>query len=529
MSLRVRLIFSIVAVVMLAAVALSILHLDTLANALSKDALDRATLAGQQVKSFVDGYINENSRQYQTPLNREELVALWNQIITSDPEMSARLLEILAPSPAIVEINVAGRTGEILASSNPSRIGEPLPNLEMFSAWRDAAPMRRWVELFVRRPDYQVTVPLGPVTQATPPLVPGDDTVFTIQIVTSSVLLRSALVPDIEWLAAISGGAVLAALLLTGFATNWVLRPLRRIEQTIDRIVQGKSGGAGPHTAMAKEFAAVENKLSLLGEQFRDAREEASEKQHSLDELLERMANQLDVATRLAAISRISGGVAHEIKNPLNAISLRLDLLRARLGAPEEELAAEIDILSKEVRRLDRVVKTFLDFTRPVDVKLVEVDLAALAREVAVLMTPQARAARIALDFENAANHSARIRGDPDMLKQAIMNLVTNALDAITNANVVHSKPEGGCLHVRVANTGGSVRLEVADNGPGIPEDLRNKVFQLYFTTKQQGSGIGLAMTYRAVQLHNGTIDFASEDGRGTTFYLQFPALAGHA
>jgi hypothetical protein len=245
--------------------------------------------------------------------------------------------------------------------------------------------------------------------------------------------------------------------------------------------------------------------------------------QHSLDQALERMESQLDVASRLTAISHITGGVAHEIKNPLNAISLHLDLLRARLGGPDEEVTSELDILSKEVRRLDRVVKTFLDFSRPVDVKLEEVDLAALAREVAELMVPQARLANIALEF-GSPEKTAEIRGDPDMLKQVILNLVTNALDAMTAA-----KTANGFLKLGVFREDESVILQVADNGPGIPGDLRAKVFQLYFTTKPKGSGIGLAMTYRAVQLHNGTIDFSSEDGRGTTFRLHFPALVGHA
>jgi signal transduction histidine kinase len=272
---------------------------------------------------------------------------------------------------------------------------------------------------------------------------------------------------------------------------------------------------------MAKEFAAVESKLNVLGEQFRGVQEEASAKQHNLDQLLERMAGQLDVASRLTAISRITGGVAHEIKNPLNAISLRLDLLRARLGAPEEELTKEIDILSAEVRRLDRVVKTFLDFSRPVNVRLVEVDLVALTREVTDLMTPQGRLAGIQMSFEAPPDADALwIRGDADMLKQAVLNLVTNALDAMKS---------GGNLRVRVARAGDSVALEIADDGPGIPPELRDKVFQLYFTTKVKGSGIGLAMTYRAVQLHNGTIDFTSENGRGTTFRLEFPGVVGHA
>jgi signal transduction histidine kinase len=519
MSLRVRLILSIAAVVLMLALALSILHLDTLANSLSKDALDRANLAGQQVKSFVDNFVNQSAAQYETPVNREELIELWDRLIATDPQISARLLEIMAPSPAIVEINVADQAGAVIASSNPSRISMPLPKLESFNVWRDRPLVPRLRDLFIKKPDYQIAVPLGQVKS---PIGIADQAIFTIQIVTSSVLLREALLPDVEWLAGVSGGAVLASLLLTAFATNWVLQPLKRIEKTIDRIVQGTFGQSEESGAMAKEFAAVESKLNLLGEKYRGAREESSVRQTNIDHLLERMASQLDIASRFAAISRLSGGVAHEIKNPLNAISLRLDLLRERLGGPEEEMIAEIDILLKEVRRLDRVVKTFLDFSRPVEVKFDDVDLAALAHEIVDLMTPQARLAGVALQFESAGELPARIRGDSDMLKQAVLNLVTNALDAL-------GKTESGELRLRVSAEGEAVMMDVADNGPGIPEDLRNKVFQLYFTTKQRGSGIGLAMTYRAVQLHNGTIDFTSEDGRGTTFSLRFPALVGHA
>jgi signal transduction histidine kinase len=182
-------------------------------------------------------------------------------------------------------------------------------------------------------------------------------------------------------------------------------------------------------------------------------------------------------------------------------------------------LITEIEILSSEVRRLDRVVKTFLDFSRPVDVKLEKVDLAALVHQVAELMTPQARLAHVTLTFQAPEADASYINGDADMLKQAVLNLMTNALDVMKN---------GGNLCLRVSRGDDHVILEVIDDGPGIPPELRDKVFQLYFTTKTKGSGIGLAMTYRAVQLHNGTIDFLSEDGRGTTFRLEFPVLASH-
>lgn len=509
MSLRVRLVLVIVALVTLVSAALSILHLDTLINSLSEDALQRSDLVSQQVKSYVVEKVNEVSSEYAAPADIDETIALWNEIVTSDPDI-ARMLNMLAASQGVVEINVAGRTGQILASSVSSRVGQTLNHLQTLQKWQSLPLSRRLSDLFGAKPDYQVTVPLG---------FDGQE-LYTVQVVTSTVLLSNVLAPEMQRAAIVSIAALLASLVLTALATNWLLRPVRRLEQMIDRIAQGKFGRPEKSETMAKEFAAVESKLNLLGEQFHGARKEASEMQHNFDQLLERMESHLDVASRLTAISRITSGVAHEIKNPLNAIALHLDLLRERIGGPDEILTTEIDVLSKEVRRLDRVVKTFLDFSRPVEVRLEEVDLAALAREVSELMTPQARLSKIEMSFESADSQPASIRGDPDMLKQAVLNLVTNALDAMK---------EGGHLRLRVARSGDLVTLEVADDGPGIPPELRNKVFQLYFTTKPKGSGIGLAMTYRAVQLHNGTIDFTSEDGRGTTFRLQFPALVGHA
>lgn len=509
MSLRVRLVLVIVALVTLVAAALSVLHLDALINSLSEDAVQRSDLVSQQVKSYVVDKVNEVSSEYAPPANLDETIALWNQIVTSDPDIS-RMLQVLTKSQGVVEINVAGKTGQILASSVESRVGQMMDRLPTLQAWRSLPLNRRLTDLFGKKPDYQVTVPLG---------LNGQE-LFTIQVVTSTVLLSTVLQPELETVGMISVAALLASLILTALATNWLLRPVRRLEQMIDRIAQGKFGRPEKSGGIAKEFAAVESKLNLLGEQFRGARQEASEMQHNFDQLLERMESHLDVASRLTAISRITGSVAHEIKNPLNAISLHLDLLRERFGGPDADLTAAIDVLSKEVRRLDRVVKTFLDFSRPVEVRLEEVDLAALAHEVSDLMQPQARLAKIDLQFEALAKPPSLIRGDPDMLKQAVLNLVTNALDAMK---------DGGHLRLSVVRVDDLVTMEVADDGPGIPPDLRNKVFQLYFTTKPKGSGIGLAMTYRAVQLHNGTIDFTSEDGRGTTFRLQFPALVGHA
>jgi signal transduction histidine kinase len=423
---------------------------------------------------------------------------------------------MMASSSSLLEINVAGETGVILASSNDRAVGTQIERRENFETWGKNTSLRRTRDLLTRRSDWEVTVNLG--------VGDPDKPVFTIQVVTSSLFLRKALSDQIRLMFLVSGGAIGLSLLLTILATTGALRPVKRIEDTIDRIAQGAAGGeeparSDPDDGVAKEFRVVESKLNLLGQQYRGAREDATELRHNVDQLLERMASQLDVATRLAAISRLTGGVAHEIKNPLNAIGLRLELLRARLGEPDHELSGEIEILSQEVLRLDRVVKTFLDFTRPVDVHLQDIDLVVLAREVTEFVTPQARRAKIEVNF-SAPSEPALIRGDSDLLKQAVLNLVTNAIDAM---------PKGGRLQVGVDRAGDKLTLEVSDTGSGIPPELRDKVFQLYFTTKLKGSGIGLAMTYRAVQLHNGTISFKSEAGSGTTFRLEFPANVRHA
>ncbi len=513
MSLRVRLILLTVALVTVVVLVFAVLYLNSLVNSLTATALERAQLASQQVNAFINDRINRHSLEQPAPADLEATKSSWREIIANDPDVATMLFRTMALSDALLEINVGGQEGMILASSNPSRVGQELAHLQNFAEWRQRPWYRRFVDLTVRKPDYQVLVPLGV----------GQQSIFTIQVVTSSVFLIDPVVPQVRAAAGVSAAALLLSLLLAGLATSRALRPLKRIEDTIDRIAQGsfrgdEGTGSKDLENRPREFVALESKLNLLGQQYSGARRDNTNLKRSLDDKVASMASQFDVASRLAAISRISGGVAHEIKNPLNAISLRLDLLRAHAEIQDGQLIPEIDVLSKEVRRLDRVVKTFLDFSRPLEVRFAEVDLGALVSEVATLMTPQARVAGVEVHFE-APTEPAWMRGDADLLKQAVLNLVTNALEVMK---------QGGHLRLKVERTQEQVVAEVADDGPGIPPEVRDKVFQLYFTTKERGSGIGLAMTYRAVQLHNGTVDFSSEMGRGTTFRLQFPAVVHH-
>ncbi len=226
------------------------------------------------------------------------------------------------------------------------------------------------------------------------------------------------------------------------------------------------------------------------------------------------LQDQMDVSAKLAALGRLTSGVAHEVKNPLNAMVLQLELLRAKLANEGAHVTPHLDTLSAEVRRLDRVVKTFLDFTRPVELRLAETDLECLVREVFTLAEPQARQnhVRLALETDGAV---PRVRLDPDLMKQALLNLILNGCEAM---------PSGGDLKVRPRAAAHRVELEITDQGVGIPPEARDKIFSLYYTTKPGGTGVGLAMSFRIIQLHNGSIDFTSELNRGTTFHISLPA-----
>jgi signal transduction histidine kinase len=230
-------------------------------------------------------------------------------------------------------------------------------------------------------------------------------------------------------------------------------------------------------------------------------------------ETLQRLETQLDFATKLAALNRITAGVAHEVKNPLHAMVLHLELLGAKLDAGLDP-KPHVDILMSEVNRLKRVVQTFLDFTRPVELKLHQVDANVLVREV-ILLAADARAQGINLE-EHYGGGPLIIKADSDLLKQAILNIIINGCQVM---------PQGGRLMVETGRDEDKhVYIAITDSGPGIPEEARDKIFNLYYTTKPKGSGIGLAQAFRAVQLHNGRIKVESEVGAGTCFRIILPA-----
>jgi len=229
-------------------------------------------------------------------------------------------------------------------------------------------------------------------------------------------------------------------------------------------------------------------------------------------ESYERLGSQLQVSERLAALGRVTAGVAHEVKNPLNSMRVWLEVLKD--SVPEDgEPQQAVKMLDTEIDRLDRAVKTFLDFTRPVEIELEESDLPEVLNEVLESSRPTiARAgAVLAMEIPRAF---PPVRMDRRLIHQAVFNLILNACEAM---------PPGGQLTVSLRQGDDMAEIRVSDTGKGISPEDHNKIFQLFYTTRPGGTGIGLANTFRFVQLHNGSIEFESEVGRGTTFRIDLP------
>ncbi len=232
-------------------------------------------------------------------------------------------------------------------------------------------------------------------------------------------------------------------------------------------------------------------------------------------ESVRRIEDEIEMSRRLSANGRITRGVAHEVKNPINAIVLHLQLLQGKLREVDPATRRHMDIIGSEIHRLDRVVQILVDFTRPRDLHLEETDVRRLLEDGVQLAEPDAsrHGVTIVSDFPS---QPLTVKVDTDFIKQAILNVVLNGVQAM---------PDGGKLTVSARREDDMVVTEIRDQGGGIPADAQDKIFELYFTTKKEGTGIGLAQTYQILQWHYGSVDFESVLGQGTTFRLRLPLV----
>ena len=226
-------------------------------------------------------------------------------------------------------------------------------------------------------------------------------------------------------------------------------------------------------------------------------------------------------AEKLAAVGRLAAGVAHEIRNPLNSVRLWLFAIEKAIG-PGTEMEHELHMIADEIeQRLERIVRNFLEFSRPPLLKLQAVCLPLLVSKTLELLR-SAEEQRVRLHYESGGDLPPAL-GDMEQLQQVLLNLLGNALDAT---------PEGGEVRIDAAAENDAagramVVVRIRDTGPGVPEDIRKRIFEPFFTTKRDGTGLGLCISAQIVAGHGGRLAVESSSPSGTTFALWIPATTG--
>jgi len=217
---------------------------------------------------------------------------------------------------------------------------------------------------------------------------------------------------------------------------------------------------------------------------------------------------------KLSAMGELASGVAHEIRNPINAIGMiaqRLDK-EFKVENESEEYHSITNLLRNEVTRVNKIISQFLSYAKPLTPQLIKVSSKEFFEDIYRLFTDQAKLKQV--NLKKLSDHSFEMKVDPELIKQSLMNLVQNAIDAVE---------ENGKVEINYFRKRNDLIIEVTDNGKGILENVRNKIFDLYYTTKPEGTGLGLSIVQKIIAEHNGTIEVFSEANKFTKFKITIP------
>ena len=229
-----------------------------------------------------------------------------------------------------------------------------------------------------------------------------------------------------------------------------------------------------------------------------------------------RLRTRAQRAERLAELGTLTGGLAHEIKNPLSTVQLNLQLLQEDLPRSDSSyarLASRLETVNREVGRLGDILDDFLRYAGRIEVEPQPVELNGLLEELFDFFLPQAQLQRVQLRLKKSPE-PVPVQADPRLLKQAVLNLMINA---------VHAMPSGGDLILSASNNGTYAHIDITDTGVGIAPEQQQKIFDAYHSLRKGGTGLGLAMTRRILEEHGGNVTLQSEPGKGSNFTLHLP------
>lgn len=482
LSIRLTQILGITALVGLVVVSLSVEHLARIARLSLEESKARGELLSNAVYH----------RAFQVITNRE---AAFDELAADGGVQS--ILQAAIYSQDVTYAAIVDSSYTVIAHSRPDAVGQRLPPAgSLDDLLAQSGLLQLWDILNSR----------GRTLEFRVPVTLDDVRVGDIRIGISTLLTQEALRAAIRPAAATAVGALFVSVLVALFLAQAVIRPIHVIQSSLSRLGRGELGVTlDLHEAEVQDLRGV---FEAVGAQLRNVPAGGAAGRE--------LAH---LSKRISALGRLTAGVAHEVKNPLNAMTIHLELLRQKLskGAPVADVLVHADVIGREITRLDSVVQGFLKFARPEDMRLERIALNTLATDVAQTIRPEAEAARVDVQVAGA-DGGLDVEADPTMLRQALLNLAVNAVQAM---------PHGGTLRLATdVARDGRARIRVSDTGLGIQPDQLARIFDLYFTTKKGGSGIGLSMVFRTVQLHQGDIDVESTPGAGTTFTISLPRAA---
>lgn len=508
---------AVTALIALSMTVLSAQHVANLARAGLEDSRGNGELLGRVI--------------YQRTRDAIAAAPAPDAAVREDPGIRSILESTATYSPNVTYAAIVDTNGIAIAHSFRSLEGQRIEPQASLAAVLDSNTAAQIRAIYADR-----------TLEIVQPLQLGDSPFGAIRIGLSPVLIRDdlsrALRPMLWTTILITCAAILIGLLLA----RRILRPIHVISTGLMRLQRGETDFTIDLPA-EKELKGVGESFKAIGEQLA-ARSQAG------------LLSPTEYARKLGALGRLMAGLAHEVKNPLNAMTIHLELVRQHLlratdtraaGAAQNAAAAgagpgavlgisasaersyqgvsavsevdgageHVEVIAGEIRRLDEVIQGFLRFIRPQELQLRPVDPKLLAEDVIALVKPDVMRNGIACRTDYSGSVPT-LQADEALLRQALLNLALNGCQAMGN---------GGILTIGVKAAGrGRVMLTVGDTGVGIPADQLQRIFDLYFTTKSGGSGIGLSMVYRIVQLHGGEIEVESTVGRGTTFRVLLPA-----
>jgi signal transduction histidine kinase len=416
-------------------------------------------------------------------------------MVRHDRALAALFESALAGDPTFYDLGVFDPRGRTLVHSQAERVGRIQPPRPGLTELRRGDVLGQALRLLGPARTYDAVVALGA----------GSRSFGEVRVGVSTTLLREQLLSSLRVGLWVMGVAFLMAMVVAlGFA-QLLSQRVRTVVTGLQRLREGEFGYR-LEVEGGDELALLASSLNELGERLQATRARAAA--GDLDE------GELLMATdRMAAWAKVASGLAHEMADPLNAAALHLGHLKRKWSDDRPETARHLTVLEEELKRLDQVVKGFRRFAMLGEMRAEWFDLRGMLNEVAErgreAMTDHRL--EIVLDVDELPE---RFWGDRSLLRQALTNLVANAEQAT---------PGGGHITLAAQRVDAEVEISVTDEGVGIPEELQPRVFDLYFTTKEDGSGIGLAVVQQVVQLHGGRIRLRSAPGEGTQITLELP------